>query len=109
MIRIGQKGQIQTLAIASDLFGRFLAISPDSRRLAVATWDGSMWVYDVQRKTRIKIVDGNKMITEYPLWTPDGMRVTFSAFPQAGGSNLFWQRADGSRTHEQKVALRLVA
>src|SRR5262249_6039250 len=74
-----------------------------NKRLAVPTWDGSLWVYDAQRNTRIKIVDGENFVTDSPLWTPDGSRVVFSGFPEGGGSNLFWQRADGSGTPELLV------
>jgi serine/threonine protein kinase/Tol biopolymer transport system component len=100
LLRVDQKGQIQTLPISPDLFDRDFSISPDGRRLAIPTWDGSMWIYDVQRGTRIKIVDGNKITSAHPLWTPDQTSVVFASFPQGGGSNLFWQRVDGTGTPE---------
>jgi serine/threonine protein kinase len=100
LIRINQKGEVDSLPTAADLFGRSVEVSPDGKRIAASTWDGSLWIYDVQRGTRIKIVNGDKITTATPLWTPDGSRIVFSGFPQGGGSNLFLQNADGRGTPE---------
>jgi serine/threonine-protein kinase len=68
-------------------------LSPDGRRLAISTIEGSndnIWVYEPQRDTitRLTFEAGG---ASWPLWTSDGQYVVFKA---AGGMD--WTRADGA-------------
>jgi serine/threonine protein kinase/Tol biopolymer transport system component len=73
-------------------------LSPDGRRVAVAIADQETqtWLYDIPRETLTRLTfEGNT--NAYPIWTPDGTRITFSSNKDgAGPTNIFWQLADGS-------------
>ena len=72
------------------------AFSPDGKRLAIQM-DSDIWVYDLARDTSTRLTfDGNN---RYPLWTPDGLRITYAHFAKAGevgASNIYWTHADGT-------------
>ncbi|MCH7977724.1 MAG: PD40 domain-containing protein [Acidobacteria bacterium] len=76
-----------------------LQLSPDDQRLAVQieSPNPDVWIYDIPRETltRLTFAGGG-----FPLWTPDGKRVTFPS-SRAGVPNLFWKLADGSGAAEQ--------
>jgi len=74
------------------------AFSPDGKRLALQINDGKrsdVWVYEWERDTLTRLTfagEGNG----FPLWTPDGQRITYSSQDKGGGYNLWWIRADGA-------------
>lgn len=74
-------------------------LSPDGRRLAVAVDYDGIWVYDLEGGKFTQLTSGVDS-DDYPLWTPDGKRVTFSS-NKTGASNLFWKAADGSGVEER--------
>jgi dipeptidyl aminopeptidase/acylaminoacyl peptidase len=92
-------GQVQPLPFEPDTFNRPKP-SPDGRRIAVTTWDGSIWVFDVQRGTRERL-PGPTSDAQYLVWSPDGARVSFSAYVEGvTGMSLLWQKSDGSEPPE---------
>ena len=76
-------------------------ISPDGHRIAVGLngVNPGLWIYDSPRGTLTKLVEAG-VISPYPLWTPDGKRLTFKA-PLGDPTNLYWMPADGSGAPEQ--------
>lgn len=72
------------------------AFSPDGKRLALQV-DADIWVYDLARDTLTRLTfDGNN---RYPLWTPDGQRITYAHFAKAGSvgaADIYWTHADGT-------------
>jgi len=77
-------------------------LSPDGSRLVVQTTDNEgsdIWVYDLSGGTQIRQLTfgGNNT---YPIWTPDGQRVTFTS-NRDGKPDIYWQRADGGGVAEQ--------
>src|SRR5947208_10980995 len=56
LVRVTKDGSTP-VAVDSDYF-RQLSVSPDGARLAATTWDGSLWVYDLGRNTRVKLPEG---------------------------------------------------
>ena len=59
------------------------------------TGDGrDIWIYDAERGTRMRLtVEGGN---GFPVWAPDGKRITFASDRSGGSSNLYWKPADGS-------------
>jgi Tol biopolymer transport system component len=81
-------------AIAAKAESICFRLSPDGRRLAISTIEGSdqdIWVYEPQRDTMTRLTFGAGAASSYPLWTPDGRYVLFEA---TGG--MYWTRADGA-------------
>jgi len=69
--------------------------SPDGERLAVtisARGDTNIWVLDLTTGTQTKLtLEGNN---DFPLWTPDGDKVTYLS-DRGHGITVDWKRADG--------------
>ncbi len=78
-------------------------LSPEGSRVLVQTLEddgsGDVWVYDLSGKSQVRqLTVGGK--SWYPLWTPDGRRVTFVA-DRDGTRSIYWQLADGSAGPER--------
>jgi eukaryotic-like serine/threonine-protein kinase len=78
----------------------FFEFSPDGKRLARSNPAGpnrDLWVHDLGRDvaTRLTFIENSS----YPIWTPDGRRITFSA--GLPSPNLYWKAADGSGKEER--------
>ena len=57
-----------------------------------------MWQYDFVRETWTRLTfDGS---SSFPLWTPDGRRLTFSS-GKAGPYNIYWKTTDGNGPEER--------
>jgi serine/threonine-protein kinase len=86
------KDVVTPLPVESAYFRARLALAPDGKRLAVSTWDGALWVYDLIRHTRM-MLPGAVRYRAFPAWSRDGTRVAFVA--DVGDFPIYWQRADG--------------
>jgi serine/threonine-protein kinase len=75
-------------------------LSPDGKRLAVTIWDDrpNVWAYDLERDalSRLSGPEGQQ-----PVWTPDGLRVTFLSGP----FDIVWQESMGSGAAERLGSL----
>jgi len=67
-------------------------ISPDDSRIA-GDRQFEVWIYDLKRGTSTRLTSGPR--TAWPVWTPDGKRVTYNS-ERLGFWNPFWRGADGS-------------
>ncbi len=76
-------------------------VSPDGQRLAVAieASNSGLWLYDPARSTLTRLIEGG-VIIPWPIWTPDGKRVTFLS-ALSGPVDLHWAPADGSGIPER--------
>jgi dipeptidyl aminopeptidase/acylaminoacyl peptidase len=104
LVRIAKGGAVTPLPFDADTFGRFPRLSPDGKRIAVNTRDGTMWIYDLSRNTRTRLLMEKVPGTDWPLWSPDGTRLVFAgAMPGEAGWRIYWQRVDGSDEPEVLV------
>ena len=78
-------------------------LSPDGTRLAVEVGgeDGSaIFVYDMSGNTALRrLTQTSEGSNRFPLWTPDGERVTFVS-ERDGLRGIYWQSADGTDVAE---------
>lgn len=56
----------------------FMATSPDGTRIALTTWSGELWIYDLRRQTKLKLPQGLPNKTR-PVWSPDSRRIFLTA------------------------------
>ena len=64
-------------------------LSPDGRRVAFDTFDGTLWVTDLAHISAPQRFGSGR----FPMWSADGSRLLFTG---PDGMRLFWQAADGS-------------
>jgi serine/threonine-protein kinase len=98
LVRVSEKGELEPLPFEPDAFGRVPYPSPDGRRLAATTMDGSLWVYDVARRVRSRVpTAGWKLQGLSAVWSPSGEDLVFPASTRDGsGWAIVRSRADGS-------------
>jgi len=72
-------------------------LSPDGQRVVVSI-GANLWLYDIPRDnlSRFTFQQGT-----FPLWTPDGKRITFQSNRLGGTPKMFWKAADGTGVAEQ--------
>jgi serine/threonine-protein kinase len=105
LVRVSAGGAPQPLPFEADAFGRYPRISPDGRRIAVATWIGEVWIYDESRNSRVRLPRTKVIPRDFLAWTPDGERVAFEGYPAVGsGMQIFWQKTDGGSEAELLVS-----
>ena len=78
-------------------------LSPDGRLVALEIADSNgaaqIWAFDQARGTLAKLTfEGT---SAWPVWTPDGARVTYMSARSDGTSNVYWRLADGSGVEER--------
>ncbi|MCZ6768011.1 MAG: protein kinase [Acidobacteria bacterium] len=98
LVWVDRKGAEQPLAAPPRPYNH-PRLSPDGQRLAVS-FAGAVWTYDIQGDTLTRRTFDQGT---FPLWTPDGKRITFQSTRLGGPQNLFWQPADGTGVGEQLV------
>ncbi len=95
---VDRKGTVQPLAAPPRLY-HTVALSPDGQRVAVAilreagVFRGDIWMYDLARGTLTRLTSGGA--ARNPVWTPDGMRLTFASVTE-GKPSVASVPADGS-------------
>ncbi|MEO6058257.1 MAG: protein kinase, partial [Gemmatimonadales bacterium] len=81
-----------------------MGLSPDGRRLAVSTLDGSgsaLWVKQLDAGPLTRLTFGGGSINYRGAWMPDGRTLSFSSDARGAGTYLYRVRADGSDKPER--------
>ena len=100
LVWFSRAGVAKTLPAPAQTYWS-VRISPDGQRLALGVEAASygVWLYDLARGTPTRVTfDGT---SAFPIWTPDGARLTFNSTKSGGVLNLFWRPADGSGEDER--------
>ena len=105
LVRLTQKGEVEALPFAADSFGREATPSPDGKRLAVITLDGSVWIYDLVRQVRARLPLAGRRAQGWGVaWSPDGSSIAYAASAEgAPGWSVCRQRSDGAGPPEEIV------
>jgi eukaryotic-like serine/threonine-protein kinase len=72
--------------------------SPDGQRFAFQKGASSIWVHDLARETTSTITTGSTGAS-FPIWTPDGERLTYAhplSAAKSSGQGIFLKRSDGT-------------
>jgi Tol biopolymer transport system component len=98
---VDRKGGV-TEVTRTDAHAYWPRVSPDGRRIAISTVEGSnvdVWVNEPARNgvTRLTFAPG---LDAFPVWTHDGRRLIFTS-TRSGALNLYWRAADGSGAEER--------
>ncbi|HXW08576.1 MAG TPA: protein kinase [Vicinamibacterales bacterium] len=75
LVRYPASGASTPLPFEPDLLFRGFGLSPDARHLAIGAWDGSLWIYDLRRGTRVKHPLQRIKEVNTLAWSPDGRRL----------------------------------
>ena len=73
-------------------------LSPDGQRVVTQVGLNSLSdleVYDLARDTPLPFTF-NPSIDDYPIWTPNGLRILWSSSRFGGAKNIVWKAADGT-------------
>jgi Tol biopolymer transport system component/DNA-binding winged helix-turn-helix (wHTH) protein len=92
---VDRTGKAQPFGPAKDY--NMPALSPDERRVAVGV-EPDIFVYDLERDTLTHFASNGY----FPIWTPDGKKLTYVASRADGEElNLWWRNADGTGEEER--------
>lgn len=98
---VDRDGNIEPLKLPPGPY-QHVRLSPDGTRVAFGLDNGKeadVYVFTLRTGTsmqRLTFAGTNR----YPIWTPDGRRITFQS-DRDGDRGLFWQPADGSTAAER--------
>jgi serine/threonine-protein kinase len=90
-----------TILLKDQPDGASPRFSPDGKRLAFQKGNG-VWVHDMARGTTSPVTIETAGAS-WPVWTPDGERLTYShphSTAKGTGQGIYWKRSDGTGEEE---------
>ena len=97
-----RKGAAELLKIPPGRY-ELPRVSPDGKRIAFGSDDGTIWIYDLSGASAVRRLtfdgQGNN---RFPVWSADSHRVTFQS-DREKDLGIFWQLADGAGAAERLV------
>ncbi len=100
LLEVDRSGKATSLLPPSQAY-RLPRISPDGRRIALATIErgvdrttSDVWIYDRSSKTVTPLTSDQR--SSAPEWTPDGRMVAWVRQDSTGPSGVWWQPWNGS-------------
>jgi serine/threonine protein kinase len=104
LVRIRNRGEVEALPFPPEILRGRPSLSPDGRRVVVASRSNGIWIYDLTRRTRARLPAGSTRVVHFPIWCPDGKSVVYRA-ARVGemGWSLVRQSADGGGEPEELI------
>ena len=98
LVWVGRDGSVQPTGADPRRYF-YPRISPDGGRVALDVQGDSreLWVWDFDAGTSTRVLPGEGVQHQYPVWTPDGERLAFS---DVQGPNIYWKRANNAGVAE---------
>lgn len=103
LVWVNREGQVEPIEAPPRLYVH-PRLSPDGQTIAVAITEptkNDIWTVDLStgRVSRVTIEGSNA----YPIWTPDGRKITYVSNRQGQAPNVFWKNADGTGPEERLI------
>jgi serine/threonine-protein kinase len=100
LVWVDREGRAEPLSAPTGRYGT-PRLSPNGRRIAFTVHpegrgDLDIWIHDLERGVSTRLTTEPGM---WPVWTPDGTRVTFAS-DRSGTYNVYWKRWDGTGVAE---------
>jgi len=105
LVWVDRQGTITPLVNTPREYGN-PALAPDGKRLAVTISTENMenpsdvCVYDMERESLTRLTFDDRYEV-YPVWTPDGLRVTYASGKDLDAMDILWKPADGAGEAER--------
>jgi eukaryotic-like serine/threonine-protein kinase len=107
LVRVDRQGRAEALPGLTESTYEMIRVSPDGSRIAyTAGRPPNLWTYDLARGTSVRVTR-NDIGDRTPLWTPDGLRLVFTA-AREGRTELLVQNADGTGRADPFLAAGVV-
>ena len=103
LVWVDRQGQVTPLDAPPRLYAH-PRLSPDGRTIAVTITDAKndIWTFDIARGTLSRLTTVGTS-NAYPIWTPDGARITYVSAQDGRPPNVFWKMADGTGPEERLI------
>jgi serine/threonine-protein kinase len=100
LVWVDRQGQEEAIKVPPRAY-TYARLSPDGTRVALDARDqqNDIWIWDLARGGLLRLTTDPGM-NRSPVWTPDGMRVAFTA-EREGVESIYWQKADASGVPER--------
>jgi eukaryotic-like serine/threonine-protein kinase len=108
LVWVNRDGKEEPLAAPPDQYGT-VSISPDGKRVALtitSTPKNHIYIWDVVRGTRTRLIPDEGAHDLAPIWTPDGKRIVYtSSREDILMGDIYWRASDGTGAAEKLASL----